>query len=120
MKPYTYAMLVLNIFLWLLHWQMGFWHAAFCHNGKILCSLFVIRVTCELTGLVSSVMILHRVHKLWAAVLLSIFALLLSMDIVLRKYSSNREDDDSPKAMIIFPGGFTIEVVEISHNEIRN
>jgi hypothetical protein len=57
----------------------------------------------------SSLMMLRCVYKLWAAVLLSIFALSLAIDIVIRIYSSNSEDDHTPKAMIIFPGSFTIE-----------
>ena len=110
MKTCVYALLFLNVLLWFSHWQTGFLHpAVLCHNGKILCSLFVMKVACELMGLASSAMILRRVHKLWATVLLSIFALTLAIDVVLRISSCNNEDDDTPKTMMIFPGGFTIE-----------
>ena len=110
MKLYIYALLAFSVLLWFTHWEVGYLHSAvLCHNGKFLCSLFVIKVACELMGLLSSLMMLRCVYKLWAAVLLSIFALSLAIDIVIRIYSSNSEDDHTPKAMIIFPGSFTIE-----------
>lgn len=110
MKLYIHALLAFSVLLWFTHWEVGYLHSAvLCLNGKFLCSLFVIKVACELMGFLFSLMMLRRVYKLWAAVLLSIFALSLAIDIFIRIYSSNNEDDDTPKAMIIFPGGFTIE-----------
>lgn len=109
MKSCTYAILVLNAFLWFMHWEVGFSHAvALCHNGKCLCTLFVIKVACELIGLLYSLILFRCVHKSWATVSLSIFVLSLAIDIGIR-YLSNREDDVSPKAMIILSGGFTVE-----------
>lgn len=110
MKLYVYALLAFSVLLWFTHWEVGYLHSAvLCRNGKFLCSLFAIKVVCELMGFLSSLMMLRRAYKLWAAVLLSIFALSMAIDIIIRIYSSDSEDDDTPKAMIIFPGGFTIK-----------
>lgn len=113
MKHCTYVVLFLSILLWLEHCQIGFLHAAsFCHNGKILCSLFIIKVACASIGVVFGFVMFRNLRNLCSVLLLSIFVLSALMDIAFWIYSSNRDDDDSPKAMIIFPGGFTIEATD--------
>jgi len=114
MKHCIYGVLFLSVLLWLVHCEIGFLQAAsFCHNGRIICSLFIMKVACESVGLVSSLIVVHFHRSFWSIVLLSIFVLSAVMDVVLWIYSSKRADDDSPKAMVIFPCGFTIEATDV-------
>lgn len=114
MKYCIYVILLLSVFLWLEHGQIGFLHtASLCYNGDIISSLFIIKVVCESIGLVSSFIMLCVLPKLWTAILLSIFIILVLLDVIFWMYSINRDDDYTPKAMIIYPGGVTLEVTEL-------
>lgn len=111
MKICAYTLLLLDTLLWIAHWSVGFlYDASFCHRGDHICSLSFIKVLCELVGMVLSLLILHLgTLKFKALVLTMAFMLSFATDVYICIANLNREDDDSPRSMIIYPCGFTLE-----------
>lgn len=105
-----YLMLLIEALLWFEHWIVGFlYEISLCYNGSEVCSYFLLKVVWAVVGLSVCCIMMLRPYKLRMHIPLAVFIFSLIADIVLFSVAVRREDDCSPKSVVFYPCGLTLE-----------